>query len=149
MQTLYSTPAARFASAACAAAGWAEAAQLLTGALAERVYGPARSAGAAAADTVDIAADGFSGGASARSPAPGGDGAEGGRAVGLGLKGSMPRLQTCALLNASVCGPSVALTRAGRGVGVTIYNPLAWPRAEGVRVPVSLETVADWAVTGA
>ena len=149
MQKEHSTPAANFASAACAAAGWAEAAQLLTGALAERVYGPARSAGAAAAVPADIAADGPSGGASARSPASGVDAAAGGRAADLGLEGSMPRLQTCALLNASVCGPSVALTRAGRGVGVTIYNPLAWPRAEGVRVPVSLETVADWAVTGA
>ena len=116
---------------------------MLTGALAERVYGPMRSAGPDATDPVGAAADGPSGSAPAQSPARGVDGAAGARAAG------MPWLQTCALLNASVCGPSVALTRAGRGVGVTIYNPLAWPRAEGVRVPVSLETVAEWAVTGA
>ncbi|KAK9842267.1 hypothetical protein WJX81_003590 [Elliptochloris bilobata] len=51
------------------------------------------------------------------------------------------------LLTAALAERVVALTRAGRGLGVTIYNPLAWPRTEGVRVPVSLETVDDWALT--
>jgi len=107
--------------APCAAAGWAEASSLLTSALADLVYGR------------DTPAD---------DPAPAASAAaDSGRGA--------PRLQTCALLNASVCGPSVALTRSGRGLAVAVYNPLGWPRAEGVRVPVSLEAASKWAVTGA
>ena len=117
--------------APCAAAGWAEASSLLTSALADLVYDR---------DAPDDDAAPAASAAAAGAPAE--------RAAGAGERGA-PRLQTCALLNASVCGPSVALTRSGRGLAVAVYNPLGWPRAEGVRVPVSLEAASKWAVTGA
>lgn len=47
------------------------------------------------------------------------------------------RLEQCPLLNVSVCNATESLPAAGEGaVVVVIYNPLAWPRKEVVRVPV-------------
>lgn len=61
------------------------------------------------------------------------------------------RLQQCQLLNASVCEPSVQMSKEGRGFMVAVYNALAWNRAsEPIRVPldVSVASAATWLVTG-
>ena len=57
-------------------------------------------------------------------------------------------LSRCALLNATVCGASVSLSARGEGVLVAVYNPLAWPREELVRVPISQHASKGWSVTG-
>lgn len=59
------------------------------------------------------------------------------------------RLGACGYLNASVCHPTVEMSRAGHNILVAVYNPLAWPRSEGVRVPVNTSFSANWTVTGA
>ena len=47
------------------------------------------------------------------------------------------KLQQCQLLNASVCEPSVQMSREGKGFIVAVYNALAWERAtEPIRVPL-------------
>ena len=49
-------------------------------------------------------------------------------------------LQQCQLLNASICVPSVTLTKKGTRLLVAVYNSLAWERpTEPVRVPVSIQ----------
>eukprot|EP00884_Botryococcus_braunii_P017884 jgi/Botrbrau1/477/Bobra.110_2s0114.1 len=48
-----------------------------------------------------------------------------------------PQLSHCPLLNASVCAASVAASRAGVPFRVVAYNPLAWPRSQGLRIPLS------------
>ena len=66
--------------------------------------------------------------------------------AGPGLK-----LQQCQLLNASVCEPSVQMSREGKGFMVAVYNALAWERAtEPIRVPldVTAASAASWVVTG-
>lgn len=40
------------------------------------------------------------------------------------------------------------MSRLGHSVLVAIYNPLGWPRTEGVRVPISTNFSANWTVTG-
>lgn len=65
---------------------------------------------------------------------------------GHGLK-----LQQCQLLNASVCEPSVQMSKQGRGFLVAVYNALGWDRAsEPIRVPldVTAASAAMWVVTG-
>lgn len=60
-------------------------------------------------------------------------------------------LQQCQLLNASVCEPSVQMSKKGQGFMVVVYNALAWERAtEPVRVPldVTAGSAAHWVVTG-
>ena len=59
-----------------------------------------------------------------------------------------PRLGLCAYLNASVCHPTVEMSNLGDPMTVVAYNPLAWARAEGVRVPVNTSFTSEWAVTG-
>ncbi|KAL3141201.1 hypothetical protein ABBQ38_003541 [Trebouxia sp. C0009 RCD-2024] len=64
---------------------------------------------------------------------------------GHGLK-----LQQCQLLNASVCEPSVQMSKQGRGFLVAVYNALGWDRAsEPIRVPldVTAASAAMWVVT--
>lgn len=61
------------------------------------------------------------------------------------------KLQQCQLLNASVCEPSVQMSREGQGFMVAVYNALAWERAtEPIRVPlnVTAASAATWVVTG-
>lgn len=58
------------------------------------------------------------------------------------------QLQACPLANASVCGPSVAASRQGLPFTVVIYNPLAWPRIHGTRVPVSPPRDSLFTITG-
>ena len=60
-------------------------------------------------------------------------------------------LQQCQLLNASICAPSVQMTKEGKRIIVVVYNSLAWERAtEPVRVPVSMpsDVTTHWLVTG-
>ena len=50
-------------------------------------------------------------------------------------------LQQCQLLNASICAPSVTMTKKGTRLLVAVYNSLAWDRpTEPVRVPVSIQS---------
>ena len=59
------------------------------------------------------------------------------------------RLQQCQLLNASVCEPSVQMSKQGQGFMVVVYNALAWERAsEPIRVPLHITAEAQWLVTG-
>ena len=60
-----------------------------------------------------------------------------------------PRLGLCAYLNASVCHPTVEMSNLGDPMTVVAYNPLAWARVEGVRVPVNTSYTSNWTVTGA
>lgn len=58
------------------------------------------------------------------------------------------RLQQCQLLNASVCEPSVQMSKQGQGFMVVVYNALAWERAtEPIRVPLHITAEAQWVVT--
>ena len=59
-----------------------------------------------------------------------------------------PRLGLCAYLNASVCHPTVEMSNLGHAMTVVAYNPLAWPRTEGLRVPVNTSYSSKWTVTG-
>ena len=61
------------------------------------------------------------------------------------------KLQQCQLLNASVCVPTVQMSKQGKGFMVAVYNALAWERAsEPIRVPldVTASSAATWVVTG-
>jgi len=59
------------------------------------------------------------------------------------------RLQQCQLLNASVCEPSVQMSKQGQGFMVVVYNALAWERpTEPIRVPLDATAEAQWVVTG-
>ena len=58
------------------------------------------------------------------------------------------RLGLCPLLNASVCHPTVEMSNLGHSMVVALYNPLAWPRTEGVRVPINTSDTHSWTVTG-
>lgn len=59
------------------------------------------------------------------------------------------RLQQCQLLNASVCEPSVQMSKQGQGFMVVVYNALAWERpTEPIRVPLDVTADAEWVVTG-
>lgn len=61
------------------------------------------------------------------------------------------KLQQCQLLNASVCEPSVQMSKQGRGFMLAVYNALGWDRAsEPIRVPldVTAASAAVWVVTG-
>lgn len=55
----------------------------------------------------------------------------------------------CHLLNASVCHPTVEMSRLGHSILVAMYNPLGWPRTQGVRVPIDTNFTSNWTVTGA
>ncbi|KAL3162416.1 hypothetical protein ABBQ32_010087 [Trebouxia sp. C0010 RCD-2024] len=60
------------------------------------------------------------------------------------------KLQQCQLLNASVCEPSVQMSKQGRGFMLAVYNALGWDRAsEPIRVPldVTAASAAVWVVT--
>lgn len=60
-------------------------------------------------------------------------------------------LKQCQLLNASVCEPSVRMSKEGKGFLVVVYNALAWERpTEPIRVPldVTAGSAAHWEVTG-
>lgn len=59
------------------------------------------------------------------------------------------RLGHCGYLNASVCHPTVEMSRLGHDILVAVYNPLGWPRSEGVRVPINTSSSINWTVTGA
>ena len=52
------------------------------------------------------------------------------------------------MLNASVCHPTVEMSNLGHAILVVAYNPLGWPRKEGVRVPLNATQYASWTVTG-
>ncbi len=69
------------------------------------------------------------------------------RSEGVAHRGS-GRLSHCSYLNASVCHPTVEMSRLGHDILVAIYNPLAWPRSEGVRVPINTSRSANWTVAG-
>lgn len=63
--------------------------------------------------------------------------------------GQRLRLQQCQLLNASVCEPSVQMSKQGQGFMVVVYNALAWERpTEPIRVPLDTTADAQWVVTG-
>ncbi len=55
-------------------------------------------------------------------------------------------LHACNWLNISACPTTVTLSKAGRGIMVVAYNPLAWGRVAALRVPVAGES--SWAVEG-
>lgn len=55
-------------------------------------------------------------------------------------------LGMCPFLNASVCHPTMEMSRLGHSIVVAVYNPLAWPRTEGVRVPLDLSFTSQWTV---
>ncbi|KAK9903926.1 hypothetical protein WJX75_000663 [Coccomyxa subellipsoidea] len=57
------------------------------------------------------------------------------------------RLGMCPFLNASVCHPTVEMSRLGHSILLAIYNPLGWPRTEGVRVPLDTGFTSNWTVT--
>ena len=57
-------------------------------------------------------------------------------------------LTQCALLNASVCGETVTKTAKREGFAVVVYNSVAWPRQELVRVPIRYEASQSWEMTG-
>ncbi|KAF8065729.1 alpha-mannosidase [Scenedesmus sp. PABB004] len=61
--------------------------------------------------------------------------AAGAGAAGAGGAGSVPELQMCLLLNATLCSASVSLSR-GPGFLLVVYNPLAWSYEWGITVPV-------------
>lgn len=57
--------------------------------------------------------------------------------------------QLCPLLNASICSPTVKLSRQGQDMLVLVYNPVAWRRSAPVRVPViASEEENVWSVEG-
>lgn len=58
------------------------------------------------------------------------------------------RLGLCPLQNASVCHPTVEMSALGHAMVAAFYNPLAWPRTEGVRVPINASHSSSWTVTG-
>ena len=60
-----------------------------------------------------------------------------------------PRLGMCAFLNASVCHPTVEMSALGHTMVAALYNPLAWPRTEGIRVPLNASSSKSWTVRGA
>ncbi|GMH41782.1 hypothetical protein BSKO_09692 [Bryopsis sp. KO-2023] len=53
----------------------------------------------------------------------------------------------CIFLNASVCPVTVQASAQQASVSVVLYNSLAWPRKELVRVPIS-EHVSKWRIQG-
>lgn len=57
-------------------------------------------------------------------------------------------LGLCPLLNASVCHPTVEMSNLGHAILVVAYNPLGWPRREGVRVPLNATQYDSWTVEG-
>lgn len=57
-------------------------------------------------------------------------------------------LGLCPLLNASVCHATVEMSNLGHGMVAALYNPLAWPRAEGVRIPINTSCSSSWTVRG-
>ncbi len=57
-------------------------------------------------------------------------------------------LGLCPLLNASVCHPTVEMSNLGHSMVAVLYNPLAWPRTEGVRIPINTSHSSSWTVTG-
>ncbi|BDA45668.1 Lysosomal alpha-mannosidase [Coccomyxa sp. Obi] len=59
------------------------------------------------------------------------------------------RLGLCHLLNASVCHPTVEMSRLGHSILVAMYNPLGWPRTQGIRVPIDTNFTSNWTVTDA
>ena len=59
-----------------------------------------------------------------------------------------PKLEQCMLLNASICEPSVTASAKGEDLLVVVYNPLAWKRTQGVRIPLAAGT-SSWTVQGA
>ena len=59
-----------------------------------------------------------------------------------------PRLGMCAFLNASVCHPTVEMSALGHTMVAALYNPLAWPRSEGIRVPLNTSSSKSWTVRG-
>ena len=59
-----------------------------------------------------------------------------------------PKLESCPLLNISVCAASVELSRVHASFTVVAYNPLAWPRTEPVRVPIAALDSIAWQVLG-
>jgi hypothetical protein len=59
------------------------------------------------------------------------------------------RLGECGYLNASVCHATVEMSCLNHSILVTVYNPLAWPRSEGIRVPINTSASHNWTVTGA
>ena len=81
------------------------------------------------------------------------DGVEGlaGRAL-ASLAGVGGDVEWCRALNASVCAPAARASAAGRAFTVLLYNSLASPRAEGVRIPIHVHTSSGspptWSVTG-
>ena len=54
----------------------------------------------------------------------------------------------CAFLNASVCHPTVEMSALGHTMLAALYNPLAWPRTEGIRVPLDASSSKSWTVRG-
>ena len=66
-------------------------------------------------------------------------GCRGDKAGSLGL---------CPLLNASVCHATVEMSNLGHSMVAALYNPLAWPRTEGVRVPINTSCSSSWTVRG-
>ena len=54
----------------------------------------------------------------------------------------------CAYLNASMCHPTVEMSALGHTMVVALYNPLAWPRTEGIRVPLNTSSSKSWTVRG-
>lgn len=56
--------------------------------------------------------------------------------------------EATALLNVSICGPTVELSGQNKGFWVAVHNPLAWPRQELVRVPIKHEAARGWNITG-
>ncbi|KAL6770979.1 hypothetical protein ACKKBF_B33465 [Auxenochlorella protothecoides x Auxenochlorella symbiontica] len=60
--------------------------------------------------------------------------------------GSM--LRFCNYANATICEPSVRLSREGRSIRVVVYNPVAWTVRAPLRVAVSTHSSCEWIVQG-
>lgn len=57
-------------------------------------------------------------------------------------------LRFCNYANATICEPSVRLSREGRSIRVVVYNPVAWTVRAPLRVAVSTHTSCEWIVQG-
>ena len=44
--------------------------------------------------------------------------------------------------------PSVEMSALGHTMVAALYNPLAWPRSEGIRVPLNTSSSKSWTVRG-
>ena len=66
----------------------------------------------------------------------------------LALGAPTAHFEWCRELNASVCAPTARASAAGKAFAIVLFNSLAEPRVEGVRLPVDATAAPAWTVTG-